>query len=105
MSEQLAEDAPSSSRKQVIGEVLLLWLVTLLLIRGVKMAVEAFGLPELLLAAVPLLFMYMPVLVCRFRGVDSWDYPLALPSFRDWPTWRQGVTENTTNACGHTSHM
>ena len=73
-------------------EVLGLWLVTLLLIRGVVQA-QAAGLPEVVLVAVPLLFMYAPVLVCRIRGVDSWDYPLALPAFRD-PAWMQAVRLN-----------
>jgi len=45
------------------------------------------ALPEILLAAVPILFMYAPVVVCRMRGVDSWDYPLALPAFRDRAAW------------------
>jgi membrane protease YdiL (CAAX protease family) len=41
------------------------------------------GLPEIILALVPVLFMYVPVQVCRIRGVDSDDYPLALPAFSD----------------------
>lgn len=49
------------------------------------------GLPEILLALVPILFMYAPVVVCRMRGVDSWDYPLALPAFSDRAAWLDGA--------------
>lgn len=76
-----------ANRGVVLGEILALWLVTLLLIRGVKELVGTVGLPEVFLAAVPILFMYAPVLLCRLRGVDSWDYPLALPAFRDREAW------------------
>lgn len=47
----------------------------------------AAGAPELVLALVPVLFMYAPVLLCNLRGVDSWDYPLALPAFSDREAW------------------
>lgn len=91
-----AESAPPprSSLRDVLIEVTLLWLVTMLLIRGLKMSVDVIGAPKLILAGVPLLFMYAPVLVCRWRGVDSWSYPLAIPSFRDWPTWRRALKVN-----------
>ena len=82
------------SRRDVLVEVFLLWLITMLLIRGLKLTVEVLGAPSLVLALVPLLFMYAPVLVCRWRGVDSWDYPLAIPSLRDWPTWRRALKLN-----------
>jgi membrane protease YdiL (CAAX protease family) len=69
-------------RGAVVGEVMAVWLVTLLLIRLVVVASKA-GAPELILALVPVLFMYVPVQVCRLRGVDSDVYPLALPAFSD----------------------
>lgn len=69
-------------------------MITLLLIRGVRDLVGGLGLPELLLAAVPILFMYMPVLVCRMRGVSSWDYPLAIPAFRDRASWWEAFRLN-----------
>lgn len=77
----------TESRGRVIGEVVVLWLVTLLLIRVVKVLAGPGGLPDVVLAAVPILFMYAPVAVCRMRGVDEWSYPLALPSFRDREAW------------------
>ena len=73
----------AGARRLALLEIGALCLVTLLLIRAVRDVVALAGLPEILLAAVPILFMYAPVLVCRLRGVDSWDYPLALPAFRD----------------------
>ncbi len=70
--------------RSVLGEVIALYLLTLLAIRGVVMLVQGLGLPEVLLAAVPILFMYAPVWSCQLRGADPWAYPMALP---DWP-WR-----------------
>lgn len=90
----MATDSPApSSRRAVVFEVLGLWLVTMLLIRGLKVAVDV-GAPKLLLAGVPLLFMYAPVLLCRWRGVDSWSYPLAIPSLRDRATWLEALKLN-----------
>ena len=76
-----------------MAEVVALWLITLLLIRAVVMIQKA-GAPEIILAAVPILFMYMPVLVCRLRGVDSYDYPLALPAFGDRAPWLDALKLN-----------
>jgi membrane protease YdiL (CAAX protease family) len=45
-------------------------------------------LPEIVLLAVPVLFLYVPVWVCRWRGIDAWAYPLALPP---WAVWRTGA--------------
>lgn len=84
----------TESRQRVLGEVLLLWLVTLLLIRFVKDVIAGPGWRELLLALVPILFMYTPVLLCRLRGVDSWSYPLHLPAFRDREVWLQALKLN-----------
>lgn len=79
--------APPVRRRNVLGEVFVLWLLTLLLIRGVKELVGATGLPDLVLVLVPILFMYAPVVLCRIRGVDPWIYPMHLPSFRDREPW------------------
>ncbi|MCA9494390.1 MAG: CPBP family intramembrane metalloprotease [Myxococcales bacterium] len=68
-------------------EVPLVYLGTLIGIRLVVQLVQSAGLPDLLLALVPILFMYMPVWSCRLRGADPWDYPMALPSFRDRDAW------------------
>lgn len=77
---------PGLSRRRVVAEVVGLWLGTLLAIRGV-VTVQRFGLPEMVLAAVPLLFIYAPVLWCRVRGADSWGYRLSIPAFRDAAAW------------------
>lgn len=85
-------------------EVGLLWLATLLAIRGVTLLADrvpsarlgtgvlSVGLPDLVLAAVPFLFIYAPVWLCRHRGVDSYAYRLALPAFDDRPAWREALT-------------
>ena len=77
----------AESRKAVWGELLALWIVTLLLIRLVVDAQRMWGLHEVVLVLVPVLFLYAPVLVCHWRKVDSWGYPLAIPSFRDRLSW------------------
>ncbi|MBT3219519.1 MAG: CPBP family intramembrane metalloprotease [Proteobacteria bacterium] len=74
-------------QRAVIAEVLALWLGVLVLIRGVVALVQGAGFHEVFLAAVPILFMYAPVALCRWRGVDSYSYPLALPAFRDGRPW------------------
>lgn len=73
-------------RRDVVKEVLLLWLITLFLIRLVVVAHDA-GMHEIVLAFVPILFMYTPVWLCKLRGVDDYDYPLALPAIRDRKRW------------------
>ena len=71
-------------------ELAVLWLVTLLLIRGVVTAQQA-GLPEWILALVPCLFIYAPVALCRYRGVDSYSYHLSVPAFRNLRAWWSGA--------------
>lgn len=87
-------DGSRPAVRPVLAEVVALWLVTLVLIRAVLFAVPALGLPELFLALVPVLFIYMPVGACQLRGVDSWSYPLALPSFRDPAPWLDALKWN-----------
>lgn len=55
---------------------------------------QAAGLPDWTLAAVPFLFIYVPVGLCRLRGVDSYAYRIAIPAFGDRDAWREalGVT-------------
>lgn len=74
-------------RGPILREVVLLYLGTLVLIRLAVDLQRLAGFPEVILAAVPILFMYAPVWLCQWRGVDSWDYPLAVPSFTDWRGW------------------
>ena len=80
------EGVPPGARKRVFVELTLLWLATLLGIRGV-LAVQAMGLPDWTLALVPFLFIYAPVGLCRLRGVDSYAYRLAIPDFSDRAAW------------------
>lgn len=84
----------AEGRGRIVAEVLILWLVTLVLIRGVVEIQAALGLHEIVLALVPVLFMYAPVALCQLRGVDSWDYPLALPAFRDRGPWLEALRLN-----------
>ncbi len=65
--------------------------MTLLLIRAVKETVGGLGLPDVLLAIVPLLFMYAPVVLCRLRGADPWEYPMHLPAFGDPAPWKEAA--------------
>lgn len=75
-----------AQRRKVLWEVLALWLVTLLAIRLV-VTVQGFGLPDWTLAAVPFLFIYAPVWLCKWRGVDSYAYRIAIPAFSDRTAW------------------
>ncbi len=50
-------------------------------------AQRALGLHEVVLALVPVLFIYAPVLLCRLRGVDSYAYALWIPPLRDLRAW------------------
>lgn len=52
------------------------------------------GLPDWVRAAVPLLFMYAPVVLCRLRNADSWAYRLSIPALRDGPAWREVLALN-----------
>jgi membrane protease YdiL (CAAX protease family) len=86
----LGDDSPDGSpgaRRAVLRELVLLWLGTLLLIRGVVALQSGAGLPEWVLAAVPCLFIYAPVALCRWREVDSYAYRLSIPAFRDLRAW------------------
>lgn len=80
-----------SERRRVWLEVLGLYIATLVAIRIVVQLQQGLGLPDLVLAIVPILFMYAPVWVCRMRGADPWDYPMALPSFREREPWLEAL--------------
>lgn len=71
-------------------ELVLLWLGTLLAIRVVVTAHDL-GVHEIILAAVPFLFVYAPVYLCEWRKVDSYAYHLALPAFSDRAAWRDAA--------------
>lgn len=89
-----ADDTSMSARRRVFTELFWLWLGTLLVIRLVVEVQAGAGLPEWLLALVPLLFIYAPVLLCRFRKVDSWSYRLSIPAFGDGPAWKLILVQN-----------
>ncbi len=89
-----ASDGPPLERRTVVAEVVALFVCTLLAIRLVVQAVESLGLPEILLAAVPILFMYAPVWWCRFQGIDPFLYPMHLPLFRDRRPWLEALKYN-----------
>ena len=76
--------------RPVMKELVWLWLGTLLAIRAVVMAHDA-GLHEIVLAAVPFLFVYAPVYLCEWRKVDSYAYHLALPAFSDVAAWKDAA--------------
>ena len=78
--------------KKLSVELGLLWLGTLLAIRGVVVLHEA-GVHEVILALVPFLFVYAPVYLCRYRGVDPDGYGLALPAFSDGQAWKEAAIE------------
>lgn len=82
-------------RRHLLAEVVLTWLATVLLIRVVVQAFPpdvAWGLP---LAMVPILFMWAPVWMLRWRGEDPDQYPLAIPAFDEpvwWPDFKLAAT-------------
>lgn len=80
------ESVPPGARTRVLVELTLLWLATLLAIRGV-VSIQKLGLPDVVLAAVPFLFIYAPVWLCRWRGVDSYGYRISVPAFSDRAAW------------------
>ncbi len=92
--------APWAFRWRVLGELTALWLVTLLAIRLVTVVqtfippaigVAGLHLRDVVLAAVPFLFIYVPVYLCQWRGVDSYAYRIAIPAFDDRAAWWAGA--------------
>ena len=93
----------TAAKKRVWFEIIGVWLGTLLLIRLVVFladVVPALGIPnlftidEVILAGVPVLFIYTPVLVCKWRGVDSFAYRLSVPPFVEWRAWWKALRES-----------
>jgi membrane protease YdiL (CAAX protease family) len=81
-----ASDPALTPRVSALVEVVALYLTTLMLVRG-AVGLHQAGVHEVVLAVVPLLFMYSPVWLLQWRGVDSWSYPLAVPAFSDVRGW------------------
>ncbi len=80
--------------KRVLIEITALWLLVLLAIRLVVTLQGQLGLHEVVLALVPFLFIYGPVLLCRIRGVDSYGYRLFVPAFGDLRAWGSALGTN-----------
>lgn len=103
MSETQGGSHPETARR-IVFEVVALWLAVNLLISIVSFVrntgaldglLGVIGLPgDIILIIAPLAFMYGPVLLCRWRGVDPWNYPMALPRLRDWAIWRSALFWN-----------
>lgn len=89
----MSDSGPGAGRRAII-ELTALWLLTLLAIRAVVTLQQGAGLPDWILAAVPLLFIYAPVALCRLRRVDSWSYRLSIPAFSDRQAWRRALCLN-----------
>lgn len=68
--------------RQVLREVLLVYLATLLAIKAVVTAQRQLGLPSDVLILVPLLFMYAPILWLRRVGEDPDDYGMLIEGIR-----------------------
>jgi hypothetical protein len=79
--------AGAGGRSRILKEVVVVWLATLLLVRLVVDGQRLLGLHEVVLVAVPLLFVYAPVLALRWQRVDPDQYPLLLPAFSDRAVW------------------
>ncbi len=89
-----ASDTSPGARRAVFRELVGLWLVTLFAIKAVVTLQATTGMPEVVLAAVPCLFIYMPVLLCRLRKVDSYAYRLSIPAFGDRASWARALRES-----------
>lgn len=75
---------------RLFAEITALWLVTNLLIRG-AVALNASVGHDVIIALVPILFIYAPVLLCRLRGVDSFGYRLHIPALGDRAAWWEAL--------------
>lgn len=82
-----------ASFPRILREVLGVWLATLVIIRIIVTIADA-GAPEWLKAAVPLLFMYVPVWWMRRQGRDPDEFPLALPAFSDRAPYLEALRLN-----------
>ena len=74
----MEEGSVNPTRRSILIEVVLVYLGTLLAIKGVVFAQRAVGLPRDVLILVPLLFIYVPLLWLRRIKEDPGDYGLVL---------------------------
>lgn len=68
-----------------------LWLGVLLCIRLVVFLHKVVGVHEIILGVAPLLFIYAPVWLCDYRKVDSYQYRLYVPAFKDFAEWGRAL--------------
>ena len=78
-------------RLRVWMELWALWFGVLITYSRIVMAYNSFGIHEIILGVVPLLFIYAPVWISQFRKVDSYAYRLYVPGFSDTKAWRRLV--------------
>ena len=76
-------------RRKTLREVLLVYVLTLLTIRGVVMAERSLSLPDEVGVLVPILFIYVPLWVLERRRLDPADYGLVLEGV--WPALRYNL--------------
>jgi membrane protease YdiL (CAAX protease family) len=62
------------------------------LIRVIVELKQGFGIHDIIMGLVPLIFIYAPVWLCNRRGVDSYSYRLFIPAFLDFTEWRKAFT-------------
>jgi len=86
-----ALEETTDSRRRVLVEITFLWLLTNWLIWGVVRLHDGLQLNSAVLALVPCLFIYAPVLLCHLRGVDSYTYPLWVPRLTDGGAWGRAL--------------
>ncbi len=79
-------------RVRVWMELCALWVGVLVLIRMLVAAHKLFGVHEIILGVVPLLFIYAPVWLSTLRKVDSYAYRLYVPGFTDLSAWMKAGT-------------
>jgi hypothetical protein len=69
-------------RKRVFLEIVCLYVLTLIGIKGVVVGQTAFGLPADVLVMVPILFVYVPYFFLRARGLHPPDFGLVIEQVR-----------------------
>lgn len=85
--------AAPAGRREILTEVALVFVITLVVIRLLVTLLSGV-LWDLPLAAVPVLFMWVPVWVMRAQGDDPDRFPLAIPDLRaEADVWRRAARE------------
>ena len=87
---QATQTSPREKRSIWI-ELTALWLGALLLIRLCVFLQKSFGIHEIILGLVPLIFIYVPVWLSNRRNIDSYSYRLFIPAFTDLKSWGKAL--------------